>query len=101
MLKAHPRGPRGEKPAGAKPAGFFLSKFCQNNPRIDDVLGVSPPHVHLWPKGVIAAGIRIFGATSHSSRGRVTFASPLVGSIVGALNALAVGFWAKRCPKDQ
>lgn len=84
--------PIGSFVVGGVAGAIFVYAFnlCQNKLKIDDVLGVWPLHglCGLW--GGIAAGI--FGATSLGGLGGVTFASQLVGSLLGAGYALIGGF---------
>ena len=64
-------------------------QLCHNKWKIDDVLGVWPLHgiCGLW--GGIAAGI--FGLKALGGLGGVTFASQLVGSLLGAGYAALAG----------
>lgn len=84
--------PVGSLFVGAVAGALFVLAFtaAQNRWKIDDVLGVWPLHglCGLW--GGIAAGI--FGLTSFGGLGGVTFASQLVGSLLGAGYALIAGF---------
>ncbi len=76
---------------GAAGAIFvFMFNICQNKLKIDDVLGVWPLHglCGLW--GGVAAGV--FGLEALGGLGGVTFASQVVGSLLGAAYALAAGF---------
>ncbi|MEN6541467.1 ammonium transporter [Parvibaculum sp.] len=68
----------------------YMFEWSQSRLKLDDVLGVWALHglCGLW--GGIACGI--FGLTSLGGLGGVTFASQLVGSVGGALYALAAGF---------
>ncbi len=68
----------------------YAFNLCQNKLKVDDVLGVWPLHglCGLW--GGIAAGI--FGSTTLGGLGGVTFASQLVGSLMGAGYAFVGGF---------
>nr|WP_321442814.1 ammonium transporter [uncultured Cohaesibacter sp.] len=68
----------------------YAFNLCQNKLKVDDVLGVWPLHglCGLW--GGIAAGI--FGSTALGGLGGVTFASQLVGSLMGAGYAFVGGF---------
>ena len=68
----------------------YAFNLCQNKLKLDDVLGVWPLHglCGLW--GGIAAGI--FGSTALGGLGGVTFASQLVGSLMGAGYAFVGGF---------
>lgn len=74
-------------------AGFIFVQMFQvltNRWQIDDVLGVWPLHglCGLW--GGIACGI--FGLKAFGGLGGVTFASQLVGSVLGAGFGFVVGF---------
>ncbi len=84
--------PLGSFFVGGVAGAIFVYAFnlCQNKLKIDDVLGVWPLHglCGLW--GGIAAGI--FGSTALGGIGGVTFASQLVGSVMGAGYALLGGF---------
>lgn len=84
--------PLGSFFVGGIAGAIFVYAFnlCQNKLKIDDVLGVWPLHglCGLW--GGIAAGI--FGTTALGGMGGVTFASQLVGSLMGAGYALIGGF---------
>ena len=64
--------------------------FTQEKLRIDDVLGVWPLHGLCGVWGGIAAGI--FGQSALGGLGGVSILSQLVGSLGGALYALAIGF---------
>jgi Amt family ammonium transporter len=68
----------------------FVSQHATNTWKIDDVLGVWPLHglCGLW--GGIACGI--FGVTALGGMGGVTFASQLVGSLMGAAFGALAGF---------
>ncbi len=68
----------------------YMFQACHNKWKIDDVLGVWPLHglCGLW--GGIAAGI--FGLESFGGLGGVTFASQLVGSLMGAAYAGIAGY---------
>jgi len=76
--------PIGALVTGAVAGALFVQMFqvCTNKWRIDDVLGVWPLHglCGLW--GGIACGI--FGLEALGGLGGVTFASQLVGSLLGA-----------------
>ena len=75
---------------GAAGALFvFAFTWCQVKLRVDDVLGVWPLHglCGLW--GGVAAGI--FGLESLGGMGGVTFASQLIGSVLGAGYAVIAG----------
>jgi Amt family ammonium transporter len=67
-----------------------MFEWSQRRMKIDDVLGVWSLHglCGLW--GGVACGI--FGLASLGGLGGVTFLSQLVGSLGGALYALAAGF---------
>ena len=67
----------------------YLFEKCHNDWKLDDVLGVWALHgmCGLW--GGVAAGI--FGLKALSGIGGVTFASQLVGSLLGAAFGLGVG----------
>ncbi len=89
-------------PVGALVTGgvagvIFVQMFqvCSNRWKIDDVLGVWPLHglCGLW--GGIACGI--FGTQAFGGMGGVSFASQLVGSLLGAGFGFLVGYlvyWA-------
>jgi ammonium transporter, Amt family len=68
----------------------YVSQHATNTWKIDDVLGVWPLHglCGLW--GGIACGI--FGLTALGGMGGVTFASQLVGSLMGAAFGALAGF---------
>jgi Amt family ammonium transporter len=68
----------------------FAFQLASNTWKIDDVLGVWPLHglCGLW--GGIACGI--FGLTALGGMGGVTFASQLVGSLMGAAFGAVAGF---------
>ncbi|MCE9648033.1 MAG: ammonium transporter [Parvibaculum sp.] len=84
--------PLGALLTGGVAGALFVVMFewSQRRMRIDDVLGVWSLHglCGLW--GGVACGI--FGLTSLGGLGGVTFLSQLVGSLGGALYALAAGF---------
>ncbi|MEM7427874.1 MAG: ammonium transporter [Pseudomonadota bacterium] len=84
--------PIGSLVVGGVAGAIFVVMFnmCQNKLKVDDVLGVWPLHglCGLW--GGIACGI--FGLEALGGLGGVTFASQLVGSVIGAAYALAAGF---------
>ncbi len=67
----------------------YMFQLCHNRLKIDDVLGVWPLHglCGLW--GGIAAGI--FGLKTFGGLGGVTFASQLVGSLLGSAFAMVAG----------
>ncbi len=83
--------PVGSFVVGGAAGLIFVKMFeiMQNKWKIDDVLGVWPLHglCGLW--GGIAAGI--FGLKALGGIGGVTFASQLVGSLIGAGYAFAAG----------
>jgi Amt family ammonium transporter len=64
--------------------------LTQNRLKIDDVLGVWPLHGLCGAWGGIAAGI--FGSTYFGGMGGVSFASQLIGTLLGVFIALAGGF---------
>ncbi|MEC9347544.1 MAG: ammonium transporter [Pseudomonadota bacterium] len=84
--------PVGAFVVGAVAGVLFVQVFqlCHNRWRIDDVLGVWPLHglCGLW--GGIACGI--FGQEALGGLGGVSFLTQLVGSVAGAVWALAGGF---------
>jgi Amt family ammonium transporter len=84
--------PIGSLFVGGVAGAIFIYAFnlAQNKLKIDDVLGVWPLHglCGLW--GGIAAGI--FGSTALGGMGGVTFASQLVGSLMGVAYAFAGGY---------
>ena len=74
-------------------AGVIFVKgfsWCQERLKVDDVLGVWPLHglCGLW--GGIAAGI--FGLEALGGLGGVSFASQIVGSLIGASYAAVAGY---------
>jgi ammonium transporter, Amt family len=83
--------PVGSLVVGAVAGGIFVQMFqiATNKWQIDDVLGVWPLHglCGLW--GGIACGI--FGQKALGGLGGVTFASQLVGSLMGAAIGLISG----------
>jgi Amt family ammonium transporter len=83
--------PLGSLFVGGVAGAIFVQMFqvSTNRWKIDDVLGVWALHglCGLW--GGIACGI--FGLTALGGSGGVTFASQLVGSLLGAAYGLAVG----------
>ncbi|HVE49380.1 MAG TPA: ammonium transporter [Casimicrobiaceae bacterium] len=83
--------PIGALATGTVAGALFVVLFTatQNRWRIDDVLGVWPLHGVCGAWGGIAAGI--FGATALGGVGGVSFASQLVGTLLGVLIALAGG----------
>jgi Amt family ammonium transporter len=84
--------PLGALLTGGVAGALFVVMFewSQRRMKIDDVLGVWSLHglCGLW--GGVACGI--FGLASLGGLGGVTFLSQLVGSLGGALYALAAGF---------
>ena len=84
--------PLGSLFVGGVAGVIFVHMFqiATNKWQIDDVLGVWPLHglCGLW--GGIACGI--FGQTTFGGLGGVTFASQLVGSVMGAGMGLLAGF---------
>ena len=83
--------PLGALVTGAIAGALFVWLFIvqQKKWKIDDVLGVWPLHGVCGVWGGIAAGI--FGLESFGGMGGVSFASQLVGSVLGALCAFAGG----------
>lgn len=83
--------PIGALATGAIAGGLFVWAFIltQNTLKIDDVLGVWPLHGLCGVWGGIAAGI--FGAQALGGLGGVSIVSQIVGSLAGALFALAGG----------
>jgi Amt family ammonium transporter len=83
--------PLGSLFVGGVAGAIFVQMFqvSTNRWKIDDVLGVWALHglCGLW--GGIACGI--FGLTALGGSGGVTFASQLIGSLLGAAYGLAVG----------
>jgi Amt family ammonium transporter len=84
--------PIGALVTGAIAGAIFVVTFTltQNRWKIDDVLGVWPLHGLCGAWGGIAAGV--FGATALGGLGGVSFASQLVGTLLGIGVALAGGF---------
>ena len=84
--------PIGSFVVGGGAGAIFVIMFnaCQNKLKIDDVLGVWPLHGLCGVWGGIACGV--FGLEALGGLGGVTFASQLVGSLLGAAYALAAGF---------
>lgn len=84
--------PLGALVTGGVAGALFVIMFgwSQSKAKIDDVLGVWALHglCGLW--GGLACGI--FGLTSLGGIGGVSFASQLIGSLGGAVFALAAGF---------
>ncbi|GGC96784.1 ammonium transporter [Halopseudomonas salina] len=83
--------PIGALATGAVAGGLFVWAFIltQNHLKIDDVLGVWPLHGLCGVWGGIAAGI--FGAQALGGLGGVSLMSQVVGSLAGAVFALAGG----------
>lgn len=77
---------------GAVAGVIFVLAFTatQNRLKIDDVLGVWPLHGLCGAWGGIAAGI--FGAEALGGLGGVSLLAQLLGTLAGALYALAAGF---------
>ncbi|MDQ1832727.1 ammonium transporter [Massilia scottii] len=84
--------PLGALATGAIAGAIFVAMFTltQNRWKIDDVLGVWPLHGLCGTWGGIAAGI--FGLKSLGGIGGVSFASQLVGTVLGVAIALAGGY---------
>lgn len=84
--------PLGALVTGALAGALFVVAFIltQNKWKIDDVLGVWPLHGLCGAWGGIAAGI--FGAQALGGMGGVSFASQLVGTLLGIGIAAAGGF---------
>ena len=84
--------PLGSLVVGGVAGVIFVKGFeiCQNKLKIDDVLGVWPLHGICGAWGGVAAGI--FGAEALWGLGGVSLMSQIVGTLAGALYALAVGF---------
>lgn len=84
--------PLGALVTGGVAGAVFVVMFewMSNKWKVDDVLGVWPLHglCGLW--GGIAAGI--FGLKALGGMGGVTFASQLVGSLMGAVFGLVAGY---------
>ncbi|WOD12665.1 ammonium transporter [Pseudomonas sp. NyZ704] len=83
--------PVGALATGAIAGGLFVWTFIltQNKLKIDDVLGVWPLHGLCGVWGGVAAGI--FGAQALGGLGGVSLASQVIGSLAGAIFALAGG----------
>ncbi|PCD01292.1 ammonium transporter [Halopseudomonas pelagia] len=83
--------PIGALATGAIAGGLFVWTFIltQNKLKIDDVLGVWPLHGLCGVWGGVAAGI--FGAQALGGLGGVSLVSQVVGSLAGAIFALAGG----------
>jgi Amt family ammonium transporter len=84
--------PLGALVTGTVAGGLFVWMFMQtqNKWKIDDVLGVWPLHGLCGAWGGIAAGI--FGLKALGGIGGVSFASQLIGTLLGITIALAGGF---------
>ena len=84
--------PMGALITGTVAGGMFVWMFIQtqNKWKIDDVLGVWPLHGLCGAWGGIAAGI--FGLKALGGVGGVSFASQLIGTLLGITIALAGGF---------
>ncbi|MCX4190222.1 ammonium transporter [Methylophaga sp. OBS3] len=84
--------PLGALATGLIAGGLFVYTFtlAQNKWKIDDVLGVWPLHGLCGVWGGIAAGI--FGQLALGGLGGVSFASQLVGTVIGVSIAF-VGGW--------
>ncbi|WP_428644551.1 ammonium transporter [Roseibium sp.] len=83
--------PVGSLIVGGVAGAIFVTGFeyCQNKLKIDDVLGVWPLHGVCGAWGGIAAGV--FGLESLGGLGGVSLASQVIGTLAGALYALAAG----------
>ena len=83
--------PLGALATGIVAGGMFVWAFTmtQNRWKIDDVLGVWPLHGLCGAWGGIAAGV--FGLSALGGRGGVSFASQLLGTLLGIGIALAGG----------
>ncbi len=84
--------PLGALVTGLVAGALFVWMFMQtqNKWKIDDVLGVWPLHGLCGAWGGIAAGI--FGLQALGGLGGVSFASQLIGTLLGITIALAGGF---------
>ncbi|MBX9848092.1 MAG: ammonium transporter [Rhodocyclaceae bacterium] len=84
--------PLGALAIGAIAGVLFVQLFTctQNRWKIDDVLGVWPLHGICGAWGGIAAGI--FGSTALGGLGGVSFASQLIGTVLGITIAVVGGF---------
>ncbi|MDP2198883.1 MAG: ammonium transporter [Sulfurimicrobium sp.] len=84
--------PLGALATGLVAGALFVWMFMQtqNKWKIDDVLGVWPLHGLCGAWGGIAAGI--FGLQALGGIGGVSFASQLIGTLLGITIALAGGF---------
>ncbi len=84
--------PVGALATGALAGAMFVWAFNwqQNKLRIDDVLGVWPLHGLCGAMGGILCGV--FGLEALGGMGGVTFASQLIGTLIGVGIALTAGF---------
>ena len=84
--------PLGALVVGAVAGAVFVLMFTwtQNKWKIDDVLGVWPLHGLCGTWGGIAAGI--FGSKAFGGLGGVSLGAQLIGSAMGVVWALAMGF---------
>lgn len=84
--------PLGALVTGVVAGGLFVVTFtlAQNRWKIDDVLGVWPLHGLCGVWGGIAAGI--FGLEALGGMGGVSFASQVVGTVLGVAIAFGGGF---------
>ncbi|MBU0593923.1 MAG: ammonium transporter [Gammaproteobacteria bacterium] len=84
--------PLGALATGLVAGALFVWMFMQtqNKWKIDDVLGVWPLHGLCGAWGGVAAGI--FGLQALGGLGGVSFASQLIGTVLGISIALAGGF---------
>ncbi len=84
--------PVGALTTGALAGAIFVWAFNwqQNRLRIDDVLGVWPLHGLCGALGGVLCGV--FGLEALGGMGGVTFASQLVGTLIGVAIALVAGF---------
>jgi len=84
--------PVGALITGGAAGALFVWGFekCQNNWKIDDVLGVWPLHGMCGALGGILAGV--FGLEALGGMGGVTFMAQLVGTLCGIAFATVAGF---------
>ena len=84
--------PVGALTTGVLAGAIFVWAFNwqQNRLRIDDVLGVWPLHGLCGALGGVLCGV--FGLGALGGMGGVTFASQLVGTLIGVAIALVAGF---------
>ncbi len=84
--------PIGALATGAAAGVVFVVAFNwqQNKLKIDDVLGVWPLHGLCGTLGGVLCGV--FGLEALGGMGGVTFASQLIGTLVGVVIALVAGF---------